>query len=111
MNAERLCKLCARPVSAHGDDRDDCARHAILRIEALEQRAASLIKLIGEPACAADAERRSFGSRRSRAARLFRMTSAALRISPAALKQGNFGDRDQWSKHDESYSIRRSATL
>ncbi|MGA8594473.1 MAG: hypothetical protein WB676_06985 [Bryobacteraceae bacterium] len=49
MNTERLCKLCARPVSQHGDSPDDCARHAILRIEAIEQRAASLIKLVGEP--------------------------------------------------------------
>ena len=49
MSDERLCKLCARPVSQHDDSPDDCARHAILRIEALEQRAATLVKLVGEP--------------------------------------------------------------
>jgi hypothetical protein len=49
MTDERLCKLCARPVSAHGDNADDCARYTILRIQALELRAATLVKLIGEP--------------------------------------------------------------
>ena len=48
-SSERVCKLCARPVSIHGDDPDDCARHTLLRVEQLEQRAAALVKIIGEP--------------------------------------------------------------
>jgi hypothetical protein len=49
MTDERICKLCGRPVSQHADDPEDCLRHAIRRIEALEHRAATLVKIVGEP--------------------------------------------------------------
>ena len=49
MTDEKICKLCARPVSQHADDPEDCLKHAIRRIEALEERAATLVKAVGEP--------------------------------------------------------------
>jgi hypothetical protein len=58
MNDEKVCRLCARPISQHADDTEDCLRHAIRRIEALEHRAATLVKTFGEPGkcrgCGAD---------------------------------------------------------
>lgn len=48
MTEERICKLCARPISQHADDPEDCLRHAVRRIDALERRAEALVKLVGE---------------------------------------------------------------
>lgn len=47
--SERICRLCGRLVSEHGEDPEDCPRRAIMRIETLEKRAASIVQLAGAP--------------------------------------------------------------